>query len=181
MIITIGGQAGSGKSTVGRIVAEKLGYRYYSIGDMRREMASKRGMTLGEFNKMGEKEEFTDKEVDDFQRELGKKGDNLVINGRTSYYFIPDSFKVYLKADIEKRAERVLGDSGRKGEEYKNIEEVKEKLKERDGCDLKRYLKFYGIDPSDESSYDLVVDTSGITAEQVAGLILDFLRRGSLV
>ena len=77
MIITIGGQAGSGKSSVGELLAKRIGYRYWSMGDIRREMARKRGMTLREFNKLGEREDFTDKEVDEFQRELGKK-DKLV-------------------------------------------------------------------------------------------------------
>jgi cytidylate kinase len=42
MIITIAGTVGSGKSTVGRIIAKRLGLKHYSIGDLMREMAEQR-------------------------------------------------------------------------------------------------------------------------------------------
>ncbi|MFH1364907.1 MAG: AAA family ATPase, partial [Candidatus Aenigmatarchaeota archaeon] len=89
MIISICGISGSGKSTISKLLAERLGYKHYSIGEIRRKMAVDRGMTLAELNKLGEKEDFTDKEVDKFQEELGKKEDNFVIDGRTSFHFIP--------------------------------------------------------------------------------------------
>ncbi len=110
MIITISGQAGSGKSTVARMLAKKLGFKHYSMGDLRRKMALKKGITLAELNKLGEKEDFTDKDVDEHQKRLGEKEDNFVIDGRTSFHFIPHSVKVYLKAGIKERAKRVFQD-----------------------------------------------------------------------
>lgn len=180
MIITIGGQAGSGKSSVGELLAKRIGFRYWSMGDIRREMARKRGMTLREFNKLGEREDFTDKEVDEFQRELGKK-DKLVINGRTSYYFLPDSAKVCLIADLDERARRVFGDKDRQNETFRDIEDAKEKVLERDRSDTMRYKKVYGIDVSDEKNYDYVVDTGNITEEQVVDRIIELLRKDKLL
>jgi cytidylate kinase len=40
MLITIGGKNGSGKGTIGKLFAEKLGYKIISIGDMKRELAA---------------------------------------------------------------------------------------------------------------------------------------------
>ncbi len=180
MIITIGGQAGSGKSSVGELLAKKLGYKYWSMGDIRREMARKRGLTLREFNKLGEREDFTDKEVDEFQRGLGKK-DNLVINGRTSYYFIPDSVKVFLVADLDERARRVFRDRDRQNETFRDLEDVKEKIVERDESDERRYRRIYGIVVHDEKNYDYVVDTSNISVEQVVEKIIELLKRDSLL
>jgi len=110
MIITICGQAGSGKSSIARVLAKRLGYKHYSMGDMRRKMAAERGITLAEFNKLGEKEDFTDREVDEYQAQLGKKEDSFVVDGRTSWYLISQSVKVYLIADIKSRAKRVFRD-----------------------------------------------------------------------
>jgi CMP/dCMP kinase len=180
MIITIGGQAGSGKSSVGELLAKRLGYRYWSMGDIRREMARKRGMTLREFNKLGEREDFTDKEVDEFQRELGKK-DNLVINGRTSYYFVPGSVKICLIANPDERAMRVFRDKDRQNETFGNLEDAKEKVLERDRSDTMRYRKIYGIDVSDRKNYDYVVDTSNLPVEQVVERIIGLLKRDSLL
>ena len=96
MIITISGQAGSGKSTVASLVSKALHFKHYSIGDMRRKMAEERGLTLTQLNKLGETQDFTDREVDDFQRRIGQEEDDFAIDGRTSWYFIPHSIAIYL-------------------------------------------------------------------------------------
>ncbi len=174
MIITIGGQAGSGKSSVSRELARRLGYRHYSAGEIRRKMAEKRGLTLAELNKLGEKKDFTDREVDKFQEELGKKEDNFVIDGRLCFHFIPHSVKIYLKADLDVRAERVFRDE-RIAEKFENIEDAKNSLREREKSDSKRYRKYYNLDCSDEQQYDLVIDTTHISVKDVVERILEFL------
>jgi len=44
------GKAGSGKGTVSKLLAEKLDYKYISIGNMKRELATTMGLTISEFN-----------------------------------------------------------------------------------------------------------------------------------
>jgi len=51
MIITIGGFAGSGKSTVADIVAKKLGWGRISAGDVFRKLAKEKTQTLDEYIK----------------------------------------------------------------------------------------------------------------------------------
>jgi len=65
VIITIGGTAGSGKSSVAKELAKRLGYKFYSAGDVRRKYALSKGISLAELNKQGEKDPFSDKMVDD--------------------------------------------------------------------------------------------------------------------
>ena len=179
MIITICGEAGSGKSSVGREVARRLGYKFYSVGDIRREMALKRGMSLAEFNKLGEREDFTDREVDCYQKELGRKEDNFVIVGRTSAHFIPHAFKVFLDASLGERARRVFQDSkNREEESYSSVEEAREAIVERRKCDEGRYRKYYGINPFDKKGYDLAVDTTRIGIGEVVDLIMAGIRKG---
>ncbi len=175
MIITISGQAGSGKSTVGKILADKLGYVYYSIGTLRRRMAKERGIRLSELNRLGEAEEFTDREVDEYQKKLGKKKGNFVVDGRLSFHFIPNSVKIYLKADLKTRARRVFTDE-RIAEGFKSLKDAENELKDRERSDLFRYKKYYGIKFIDKKNYDIVIDTSHITAEEVAEKILNFLK-----
>ncbi|MBU0540313.1 AAA family ATPase, partial [Patescibacteria group bacterium] len=67
MIITISGVPGSGKTTVAKILAERLGMKFYSMGDLRGKMATERGLTIDELNKLGETEAFTDNDVDTYQ------------------------------------------------------------------------------------------------------------------
>src|SRR5689334_16245543 len=97
MIISITGAPGTGKTSVGKLLAKRLGYNFYSVGDLRGKMAMERGLTIDELNKLGEKDASTDTMADDYQRELGRKEDNFIIEGRLSWHFIPHSFKVFLK------------------------------------------------------------------------------------
>ena len=174
MIIAICGLSGSGKDTVGKELAKRLGYKFYSVGGIRREMACKRGMSIEEFNRLGEKEEFTDKEPDKYQEELGKKEDNFVIIGRTSAHFIPHAFKVLLKVELDEAARRILQDiKNRNQESYSSIEETRKAVRKRDESDKKRYMKYYGFNSYEAEGYDLVIDTTHITAMEVVERILE--------
>jgi len=177
MIITISGDAGSGKNTVGEIISKKLHMPLYCIGDMRRRMAEERGMTLAEFNKLGEKEDFTDRNVDEYQRKLGKEEDNFIMIGRTSFYFIPHSKKIYLAVKADIGAERILKDKTRKTEEFSTLKEAVKGIEKRKQSDIKRYKRYYGIDVYDMNHYDLVVDSSGLTPNQAAEKIIRFVKR----
>ena len=61
MIITISGSAGSGKSTIVVMISKKLNIKRYSVGDFRRNLAKEKNITLEQLNKIGEKEDFTDR------------------------------------------------------------------------------------------------------------------------
>ena len=89
MIITISGIAGSGKSTVAKLLAKKLNYKHYSIGDFMRQIAKERKLTLLELSKQAEKDNSIDKELDKKQIELGKTKDNFVIDSRLGFHFCP--------------------------------------------------------------------------------------------
>ena len=81
MIISLSGAGGAGKSTMAKKLANVLGWPHYYMGGLRREAAAKKGITLAEYNKLGEMNPLTDQEVDLFQQELGEKKDNF-ISGR---------------------------------------------------------------------------------------------------
>ena len=51
MILAISGLHGTGKSTIGRNVAETLGLTYFLAGDAFRELAKIKGMSLEDFSK----------------------------------------------------------------------------------------------------------------------------------
>jgi cytidylate kinase len=176
MIITISGRAGSGKSTVGEALAKKLNLKYYCIGDMRRKMAEDMGISLAEFNKLGEKEAFTDTKVDEFQERLGKKEDNFVMVGRTSYYFIPHSIKIFLSVTLEAGARRIFAEK-REKEKFKSVSEAVESIRAREESDSKRYKKYYGINISEQKNFDLIIDTTKIPADAVVDRIIAFVRK----
>lgn len=179
MIITISGKAGSGKSTIAKILAEKLELKHYSAGDFRRLKAKELGMTIEQYNKKGEKDFSTDKQADDWQTEIGKTQNNFIIDGRTSYHFIPNSVKIFFDVSPEKGAERIIKDSSNRPEEqFSSISEAMIEWENRNKSDSKRYKQYYNIDPyaNLQKQYDLVLDTSNLTIEEVVKKVLEFVQ-----
>jgi len=172
MIISLSGAPGSGKSTVAQMLADRLGWPRYYIGGLRREAAQKRGLSLAEYNKLGETDIQTDKEVDEYQRELGEKEDNFVIEGRTSWYFIPQSLKIYLDVSPEAGAKRIFGSLQHKntrneGGGLNSVEDVLASNRERTASDKRRYRQYYDIEVYDKQNYDFYLDTTKLTPQEV--------------
>lgn len=177
MIITISGKAGSGKSTIAKIISKKLDLHHYSSGDFMRAIAKDKGLTLVELSRLAENETWVDKELDERQVNLGKKEDNFIIDGRLSWHFIPHSVKIYLDVTPEVAAKRIFGDKdNRKEEKIENFSDMVKKTKERTNSEKLRYKKYYGIDYHDKKHYDLVIDTSIISIDDVAKKIIEFIK-----
>lgn len=180
MIISFSGAPGAGKSTIAKQLAEKLDWPRYYIGGLRRQKAKERGMTLEEYNRLGEQDPSTDLEVDKYQEELGKKEDNFIIEGRTSWYFIPHSLKLYLDVEEREGAQRILEELQGKqdrneGDIPKDVEEVVKRNQRREESDRKRYAQYFGIDAFDKNNYDHVIDTTGLTPEEVFNKVYDIV------
>ncbi len=180
MIITIAGDPGSGKSTIGKKLAKKLDYDYYYIGQIRRDAAKKMGMTLAEYNKYGETHPETDIEVDEYQKKLGKEKDNFVIEGRTSWFLIPQSVKLYITVDPLEGAKRVfshLQKDNKRNEDtdLKTVEDVLKSHRERAQSDKFRYQKYYQKDCFDKNNFDLVVDTTNLSPEEAFNKVWEYI------
>src|SRR6266704_2629367 len=97
--IVMSGDLGSGKSTISRQVASRLGLRRLSMGDLYRNMAQERGMSALQLNLHAERDEAVDGYIDQLQAEIARSHEQLVIDSRLSWFFFSDAFKVYLFVD----------------------------------------------------------------------------------
>lgn len=170
-IISITGDLGSGKSTVSDILCKQLNYEYIYTGKIQREIALKYNMTTLELNKYSETHPEIDEEIDSTFKSLNESTD-LIVDSRLAWFFLPQSFKIFLKTDLTVSADRISGDNKRKNEKYLSKEEAVSKIAARKESENKRYMELYGADCSDLSNFNIVVDTSYITPEQVADIIL---------
>ena len=88
------------------------------------------------------------------------------------WYSIPDSFKIYLKVDIDIAAQRAFNDEKRKEtEKFETIEEQKADMIKRFNSENERLFRLYGVHKEDMSNYDFVLDTTNHTIEENAKII----------
>lgn len=181
MIITISGLPGSGKTSVGKLLAKRLDLKFYSIGDLRGKMAMDRGLTIDQLNEIGMKEKWTDREADEYQKKLGENDDNFVIESRLGFYFIPKSVKIFLEVDPRKAAERIFRNQRPDEKRKETVEDVLGSIRKRMKSDETRYQKYYKVDFLDKSHYDIIIDTTDLTAAQVVDKIIKFIEKRNKV
>ena len=123
-IISISGELASGKSTIIKILMEDLNYSVYRNGEYFRKLAAEKNMSITEFNEYVEDHPEIDREVENSAALYAKNHDNFIIDARLGWYAVPESFKVYVKVDIDEAAKRAFNDQNRKEtENFKTIEE----------------------------------------------------------
>lgn len=170
MRITISGPPGSGKTTVCKLLAARLGYRYVISGNVFREMASKLDLSLTAFGKLAEEDPKYDRMIDDSMVATAAEAGDVVLEGRLAGNNLARqdmvAFKVYLDADPRVRAFRI------QEREKGDLNTVMREMMEREQCEAARYSQWYGIDINDKSVYDLIVDTSDASPEQVVEIIV---------
>ena len=168
-IISLTGDIASGKGAVSKILSGRLNYSIYKNGEYFRTLASQHNMTVKEFNKYCESHPEIDHQIENSAKEHAKTHDNFIIDARLGWYAVPESFKVYLQVSLDESARRLLADSTRgKVESYSSFDEAKKEIAERFKLENERYFKLYNVHKEDLSNYDLVIDTSHITPDEVA-------------
>jgi len=170
MKITISGIVGSGKTTISGMIAERLECDCFSVGGIMREMAVELGKSLQEFTEDAKVDKEIDFELDRRQRALNS-GEGFVMDSRLGFHFIPDSFKVFLKVDLDEAARRIHG-ANRSEENYSGVDECVGYLEKRIVAEKNRYKQCYDIDFPCEDKFDLIIDTTDKTPEEIVREIL---------
>ena len=103
-----------------------------------------------------------------------------MIDGRVSFYIIPNSIKLYIYSSIEVGAERIFNDLKnnplRNEGNLKNVKEVEKEIKKRLKTDKKRYKKYYNIDVFNPNNFDLAIDTSDLSREEVFNIAYNYIK-----
>ena len=181
-IITLSGKPGSGKSSTADRVAELLGYTRYSAGDLVRSLIRKQGMTLDEFNNMALHKHQLDHDIDEELRKLRDQKD-IVIDSRLGFYWIPESFKVYLDLDIDVATARIFKDAVnndlREGDSQvgSTIDEVQRSVQGRLENEKQRFKTLYGVNPYSNANFDLIINTSRHSPQTVALTVFDTYKK----
>lgn len=179
-IITIAGSLGSGKSSTAKKVAEMLGYQHFSTGDFFRAIAEKRGVSTVELNKIAETDLSVDKEADDRNIEIGKM-ENVVLDSRLAFHFIPNSFKIFLEVNPIVAAKRILEDkknnlnrSKESQNAFDTVENILDSISERLVLEKNRYKELYNIDDTtSHEHFDIIINTEKMPLEEVSKKVVE--------
>jgi CMP/dCMP kinase len=178
MHISITGDLGSGKSTVAKELCRILGYKYLSMGQLQRQLGQERGMNTLEFNKFTDNNKEIDDYIDQRLKDVNTQSEPHVLDSRLGWHFVKQSFKIYLMAVDEVSASRVLVDGKRIGEPL--ALDIKAKIKEqseRRKIESDRFEKNYGVKPSIFKDFDVIIDSSTATIEEVTNLVLSLYKK----
>ncbi len=173
MIVAIGGPPGSGKTTVAELFAKAHGYTLVSAGLKFRAWAKERGLSLEAFGKAAAADPEIDRALDRavFEEVLREDaaGRDVVVEGRIQAPLLAERrvpcLKILIDAPLAVRAKRVAG------REKSSAKAAEGAIVARAKLERSRYQALYGIDLEDRSLYDLVIDSSDKTPDQIVELV----------
>lgn len=175
MLISITGRLGSGKSTICGILKERYGFEIFSTGTINREFARSLGITTLELNERLKEDPELDKQIDGTVTRLSieKKDEKLIFDSRMAWHFAKDTFKIFLTIDPMVAAERVMNNQRGAEEHYDSVEDACAGLVKRGNVERERFIQIYGVDYFDHSNYDLIVDTTSRTPDDIVSIIIE--------
>jgi cytidylate kinase len=170
-VITVSGPHGTGKSTYARALAEALNLRYVSAGELFRNLAKQHKLSLEAFSHRAAEDPSTDRMLDERTKAEARKG-GVVIDAQLGAWMVRDlaDVKLLLTAPDEVRFKRIAERDG------SDMTDAKRETENRESIQKERYRKYYGIDVTDLSIYDLKIDTSLYPIEKTKAIILDAVR-----
>ena len=175
VVIAISGLPGAGSSTISKLLAERLGLKYFSPGEYfkshSKELSeSKKALDVFKSGK-GMDKKFHES-IDELQMKLAREG-NIVICGKLSIWVLKDvaDYKIWLDCSLEERVKRTAERDGL------SVEEARKILEERERLEVEEWKKDYGIDYREQRKMaDVVIDTTTLSKEEVYKRIMEFIK-----
>jgi len=167
MMITVSGLTGCGKDTLGKLLAEKLGYKM--VNPTFKDLAEAEGISLREFQKRAEKDPDIDRKFDDALKRMAK-GD-CVVTTWLGPWVLDAGVRIKLIAPAKVRAGRIAMREGM-GEE-----QALAHLQEREERNRKRYLKLYGVDIFDDTLFDACLSSASFSPQELLALSLSIIEQ----
>jgi len=167
LVVTIGGPHGTGKSTYAKMIAKELRLRYVSAGQLFRDLAREKGISLEELSKQAANSPEIDNLIDERSAAEAAKG-GVVIEGQLAAWMAKDlaRVRIYLKAPDEVRITRIAH------RDHLDYEVARRQTMERERIQRDRYKRYYGIDIGDLSLYNIVIETGNRPIESTSSELM---------
>jgi len=190
LFITVSGPPGCGATTLTEGLADALNCGYVIGGDIFRDLAEERDLSLQQLIAKAEEDDTIDRALDQRLRRIaeqwGAANKAFVLESRLAGWLAGNraDLRIWLDAPEEIRIER-LSDyevsyeierpAEREDVSLKHLdaeEEIGPLLRVREVSEAGRYKSYYGIDVEDQSFYDLSINTGRWDADTVLEMVL---------
>ena len=171
--ITVSGHPGSGTSTLVQGLIERFGWTALNGGDVFRNEAARRGMSLQEFGELCKQDLEVDRKLDKLLQEKMLEDSADIVESRLAGWWayrlkIP-CVRLWLEVDENERAKRV---SGREGI---SIEQAVHENKIRAEVDAERFMELYQLLPEQREPYTSSLDATNLGSEEVLAAAISIL------
>ncbi len=174
--VTISGHPGSGTSSLVFLLCEAKGWSSLNGGELFRQEAKRRNMSLADFGQLCKEDLEVDRELDSLLKEQMMRTDEeapSVIESRLSGWWayklglsIP---RIWLEVDDIVRAKRV---QAREGGDLGMIIDAN---KQRSKVDEERFDELYGLLPQQTEPYTHIINASDLNPQEVLASVLHIL------
>ena len=171
--ITVSGHPGSGTSSLVKKLMEHYNWDSVNGGQIFRNEAKARNMSLAAFGKLCNEDESVDRELDEKLKQFISDDEIQIIESRLAgwwaYKLGTNCVRLWLDVSDEERANRVVKREGI------SFEQALSENTERAEVDSQRYMSMYGLNPEQKEPYTHVVDATHIGLDEVFSLTLEIL------
>jgi cytidylate kinase len=167
MIIAISGLTGSGKNTLGELLAKELGYRL--VCPTFKDLAAKEGIPLMEFQEKATEDPDIDRKFDAALKEQAAGG-NCVVTTWLGAWMVDADVRIKVRVAEDIRAERIAKRDGM------TVAKALEHIKARDDQNRKRYMKLYGINIDDEKIFNAVLDGGKMRPDELLRMSMGIVK-----
>lgn len=176
LVVAVSGKPGSGKTTLAKGLARDLNLRYVSMGEIFRSIARSRMVSLEELSRLAEEDPSIDHLIDSTALEEARRG-CVVVDGHISAWILRDAahVKILTYAPLQVRAERLARRDG------KTIEEAVREIRVREESEARRYRRYYNIDVDDLGVFDVIINTSSLSVEEMRAVASEVVRTLALM
>ncbi len=161
VIIAISGPHGAGKTTIAISIAEKFNLRYLSAGQIFRNLARERGMSIVEFTRYVSNHPEIDIMIDNFVKKEAAKG-NIVLDSQLAYKMIENLKPIKILVTARKN-DRIIRLMQRENISY---EEAKLEIELRDASERKRFKQLYNVDLWNPKDFHIIINTSKLSKQE---------------
>lgn len=166
LFITVSGPPGCGLTTLCEGLSAHLDCNYVSGGEVFRQVAEDRGMSLNQLTAEASGSDEIDRELDRRLKRIAEKWGEaeqpFILESRLAGFLAAGhaDLRIWLDAPEEVRLERTS-----------DRDEQSAEMRVREVVEARRYETYYGVELSDQSFYDLSINTARWTPDGVLSVV----------